>query len=59
MKKNKILIWTARIVFTLMCAFLCFLDSDSTGVFLFLASLCGGYLTLYAWVNRDYKGVIM
>ena len=57
--KNKILIWTARIVFTLMCAFLCLLDSDSTGVFLFLASLCGAYLTLYGWVNRDYKGVIM
>lgn len=57
--KNKVLIWTARIVFTLMCIFVCLLDSAHCGIFLFLAALCGGYLTLYGWVNRDHEGRII
>lgn len=57
--RNKVLIWWARLVFALMLACLCMLDSDDFVLFLGIAVMCLVYLVTYAYANKDYMGRIL
>ena len=60
-RHDRVLIYSARLALSIMCACLCLMDSDRR-IFisaLIVATLCAGYLAAYMYVNKDYKGGII
>ena len=56
---DKVLIGTARAVLFVMLVCVCMLDSEQWGWFAMIGALCGAYLVVYTYANRDYKGDIV
>lgn len=56
---DKILIGIARAMLIIMFTCLCMIDSEQWWLFVLVAMLCGSYLAVYTYANRDYRGEII